>query len=148
MSNIRGFAKISIWHPSSLQQNFIDTGSNTLVDTSSFYECIYSLELPQSTLNSITCNKRSDALRDALNIQLSDDLTSNKTVQDFDRLIKLVDDILGENVSSWISTEQEEKLKNGDAITLRQHQLLSLRHHLQWIYDTFCHLPGIAISIR
>jgi hypothetical protein len=61
----------------------------------------------------------------------------------------VIDEILSnKDESSWSDSEESRQLLNSESINLRQHQLLALRQHIQWVYDTFVNVIDVNVSLH
>jgi hypothetical protein len=70
-------------------------------------------------------------------------------IEQFKQVINVIDEILSNKYeSSWSDSEESRQLFNGESINLRQHQLLALRQHIQWVCDTFINVPDVNVSFQ
>ncbi len=65
-------------------------------------------------------------------------------------VIKALDNIIKDkNGSDWVYSQKEwRQLPDGESLNLREHPLLALRQHLQWVYDTFKSIPHVNVTFR
>lgn len=149
-SNNSSPLKLRVWRYCRWKKEFLDTNKNGLADVTGFQECLYSWEPIGDPFGSVTSGEQTQRLREeliekfALGIKLEE-----RGIEQFKKVIQLIDEILSnEDESSWSDLAELEHLSHDDSVNLRQHQLLALRHHIQWVCDTFANVPDINVSLR
>ena len=150
ISNSSSPLRLSIWRPCRWNKEYLDTKDNSLADMGAYQECLYSWEPFGDPFGSVTSSEQTQRLRE----ELMEKFALAKPVQErgikqFKQVISVIDEILSnKDESSWSDSEESRQLFNGESINLRQHQLLALRQHIQWVCDTFVNVPDVNVSFQ
>jgi hypothetical protein len=116
----------------------------------SLQKCLYTWEPASDPFVGIYDSQRGRPIEDSL----LDAFSTSKPMEQrgLDALQKplaLIDALLQTpGASSWSDSEHIIRTPLDEPLHLRQHTMLALRHHLQWILDTFEHGPQISITVR
>ncbi|MBD2279940.1 hypothetical protein [Aphanizomenon flos-aquae] len=149
ISNSSSPLRLRIWRPCRWNKEYLDTKDNSLADMGAYQECLYSWEPFGDPFGSVTSSEQTQRLRE----ELMEKFALAKPVQErgikqFKQVISVIDEILSnKDESSWSDSEESRQLSNGESINLRQHQLLALRQHIQWVCDTFANVPDVNVSL-
>ncbi|MTJ48256.1 hypothetical protein [Dolichospermum sp. UHCC 0259] len=150
ISNSSSPLRLRIWRPCRWNKEYLDTKDNSLADMGAYQECLYSWEPFGDPFGSVTSSEQTQRLRE----ELMEKFALAKPVQErgieqFKQVIIVIDEILSNKYeSSWSDSEESRQLFNGESINLRQHQLLALRQHIQWVCDTFVNVPDVNVSFQ
>ncbi|GAX35953.1 hypothetical protein [Nodularia sp. NIES-3585] len=149
-SNNSSPLRLQVWRSCRWKKEFLDTNKNDLADVTAFQECLYSWEPVEHPFGSITSGEQTQRLTKELIENFSLGIKpEERGIEQFKKVIQVIDDILShENESAWSDLEEFGHLSNYDSVNLRQHRLLALRQHIQWVCDTFANVPDISISLR
>lgn len=141
--------RLRVWRPYRLEKEYLDTNKNALVDVTSFQECLYSWEPFGDPFGSVTSSEQTQRLREELMEKFAPERpVDERGIENLKNAIKVMDYILSsKDNSSWGDSEDVGYLSNGENVNLRQHQLLALRQHIQWVCDTFVNVPGVNVSL-
>jgi hypothetical protein len=74
------------------------------------------------------------------------DASQSLTLPELEDLIQTIGRSLSE--ATWSVTQEARRLPNGATLNLRLHGLLAFKRHLQWIRDTFEHIPNMQVRLR
>jgi hypothetical protein len=138
-----------VWRPCRWEREYLDVNKHRPADITSFQECIYSWEPFSNIFDSITNSESAETLK----ISLLEDFApahppGERVVEKLSKVINNIDDIL-QNGSDWTESQKEFRpLSDGKSLNLREHQLLALRQHIQWVYDTFKSIPYVNVTFR
>ncbi|MUG97090.1 hypothetical protein F7734_34040 [Scytonema sp. UIC 10036] len=149
-SNSSSQLQLRVWQSCRWRREYLDTNKNGLADITSFQECIYLWEPFSDPFGSVIGTELTQQLREVLieNFALARP-PHERGIENLKKAIEVMDTILSsKNDSSWGDSEEFGYLSNGGNVNLRQHHLLALRQHIQWIYDTFVGVPGVNVSLR
>ncbi|MDM3846345.1 hypothetical protein [Anabaena sp. AL93] len=150
ISNSSSPLRLRIWRPCRWNKEYLDTKDNSLADMGAYQECLYSWEPFGDPFGSVTSSEQTQRLRE----ELMEKFALAKPVQErgikqFKQVISVIDEILSnKDESSWSDSEESRQLLNSESINLRQHQLLALRQHIQWVYDTFVNVIDVNVSLH
>lgn len=148
-SNSPSPLKLIVWRPCRLEKKYLDTNKNVLVEPIDYQEEIYSWEPAGDPFGSVTSSEQTQRLREELIEKFTKEIKpENRGIQQFKQVLELIDEILSNDESSWSDLEELGRLSNSDSVNLRQHQLLALRQHIQWVCDAFVNVPGINVSLH
>ena len=141
---------LRIWRSCRWQKIYFDTSKNGLADVASFHECIYSWEPCGDPFGSITNIEQTERLREALIEKLSpQNPPKDRKIENLKDAIEIMNEILStKDGSSWGDSEEVRQLSSGEKIYIRQHQLLALCQHIQWVYDTFINIQDAYVSLN
>ncbi len=141
---------MSIWRSCRWEKEYFDTSTNNLADVNSFQECFYSWEPFGDPFGSIINIEKTQRLREVLMEKFSlEQPPDQRRIENLQDVLQVMDEILAiEDDSSWSDSEDIRPLSKSENVNLRQHQLLALRQHIQWVYDTFIHVPDINVSFK
>lgn len=150
LSNNSSPLKLRVWRSCRWEKEFLDTNKNGLADVTAFQECLYSWEPVGDPFGSITSSEQTQRLREELIENFSLEIQpQEREIENFKQVIQVIDNILSnEHDSSWSDLEEMGRLSNVDSVNFRQHQLLALRQHIQWVCDTFVNVPDINVSLH
>ncbi|MBD2516025.1 hypothetical protein H6G93_13575 [Nostoc sp. FACHB-973] len=141
--------KLTIWQPCRWEKKYLDTNTNTLVDPTFYQQQIYSWEPSEHPFDSVTSSEQTQRLREELIEKFTLGIKPEKRgIEQFKQVIQVIDEILSNDESSWSDSEETRPLSNSDTVNLRQHQLLALRQHIQWVCDTFANVPDVNVSLH
>lgn len=148
-SNSSSPLKLVVWQPCRWKKKYLDTNTNALVEPTFYQEQIYSWQPFGDPFGSITSSEQTQRLREELIEKFTLARKPEKRgIEQFKQVIHVIDEILSNDESSWSDSEEFGRLSNGDSINLRQHQLLALRQHIQWVCDTFVNVPNVNVSLH
>ncbi|MBU7582780.1 MAG: hypothetical protein KAF91_07690 [Nostoc sp. TH1S01] len=148
-SNISSSLKLIVWQPCRWKNKYLDTNTHGLVDPTFYQEQIYSWEPFGDPFGSVTSSEQTQRLREELIEKFTLEINPEKRgIEQFKKVIQVIDEILSNDESSWSDLEELGGLSNSDSVNLRQHQLLALRQHIQWVCDTFVNVPDVNVSIH
>lgn len=147
-SNSSSPLKLVVWQPCRWKKKYLDTNTSALVEPTFYQEEIYSWEPFGDPFGSVISSEQTQRLREELieNFTLATK-PEERGIKQFKQVIQVIDEILSNDESSWSDLEQLGRLSNSDSVNLRQHQLLSLRQHIQWVCDTFVNVPDVNVSL-
>lgn len=140
---------LRIWRPCRWDREYLDTATRGPAIAEHFQECLYSWSPPNSPFDCISDPDATERLRNALlDTFAPSNPSSERGLDAVATVITLIDEILEhESASSWAELAHTTRTTAGEQLQLRQHPLLALRHHLQWLFDTFKHAPSTSITI-
>lgn len=149
-SNNSSPLKLIVWRPCRWKKQYLDTNRNALVDPTSYQEQIYSWEPFGDPFGSLTSSEQTQRLREELIEKFAPSIKPEKRgIEQFQHVIQVIDEILfNKDESSWSDSEELRPLSKNDSVNLRQHQLLALRQHIQWVCDTFVYVPDVNVSLH
>jgi hypothetical protein len=150
ISNSSSPLRLRIWRHCRWNKEYLDTKDNSLADMGAYQECLYSWEPFGDPFGSVTSSEQTQRLREELmeKFALAKPL-QERGIEQFKQVINVIDEILSNKYeSSWSDSEDSRQLFNGESINLRQHQLLALRQHIQWVCDTFINVPDVNVSFQ
>jgi hypothetical protein len=150
ISNISSPLRLRIWRPCRWNKEYLDTKDNSLADMGTYQECLYSWEPFGDPFGSVTSSEQTQRLREELmeKFALAKPL-QERGIEQLKQVISVIDEILSNKYeSSWSDSEESRQLSNGESINLRQHQLLALGQHIQWVCDTFVNVPDANVSFH
>lgn len=150
ISNISSSLRLNIWRSCRWRKQYLDTRNNGIADVTSYQECLYSWEPFGDPFSSLTNSEQTQRLREELIEKFSlENPFSERGIENLQQAIQVINEILSKDgESSWGDSEETRSLSNGDNINLRQHQLLALSQHLQWVCDTFVNVPSVNVSFH
>lgn len=133
----------------SLGKKYLDINTNALVEPTFYQEEIYSWEPFGDPFGSVTSSEQTQRLREELIEKFTLVIKPERRgIEQFKQVIQVIDEIVSNNESSWSDLEELGRLSNSDSVNLRQHQLLALRQHIQWVCDTFVNVPDVNVSLH
>ncbi|MEH1814814.1 MAG: hypothetical protein V7K26_24920 [Nostoc sp.] len=148
-SNSSSPLKIVLWQPCCWGKKYLDTNTNALVEPTFYQQEIYSWEPFGDPFGSVTSSEQTQRLREELIESFTLVIKPEKRgIEQFKKVIQVIDEILSNGESSWSDLEELGRLSNSDSVNLRQHQLLALRQHIQWVCDTFINVPDVNVSVH
>ncbi|MBN3889414.1 MULTISPECIES: hypothetical protein [unclassified Nostoc] len=148
-SNSSSPLKVVLWQPCRWGKKYLDTNTNALVEPTFYQEEIYSWEPFGDPFGSVTSSEQTQRLREELIEKFTLVIKPEKRgIEQFKQVIQVIDEILSNDQSSWSDLEELGRLSNSDSVNLRQHQLLALRQHIQWVCDTFVNVPNVNVSLH
>ena len=143
--------QLRVWRPCRWEREYLDVNKQRPAEVTSFQECIYSWE-PFSTLSDsiIYTTERTETLRKVLEDFAPTHSPEQREIGKLKMVITALDNIIKDKDSSnWITSQKELKQSpEEESLNLREHPLLALRQHLQWVYDTFKSIPHVNITFR
>ncbi len=150
MVNNSSQLRLRVWRPSRWKREYLDTNKNGLADVTSFQECVYSWEPFGDPFGSVTSSEQTQRLQEVLMENFALERPCHERgIENLREAIQVMDEILsGKYDSLWGDSEEFGRLSNGENVNLRQHQLLALRQHIQWVCDTFASVPGVNVSLH
>jgi hypothetical protein len=142
--------RISVWRPVRWQREYFDVTHGKAADLYSFQESIYSWELLESPFDGIVDVANTQTIRSALMEKFAPEVApTERRVGVLAEALAIIDEVLASGTSSWTDSQSDvEPDKEKPRINIKQHRLLALRHRLQWIYDTFNHVPNANVMFR
>ena len=148
-SNSSSPLKLVVWQPCRWEKKYLDTNTNALVEPTFYQDPIYSWEPFGDPFGSVTSSEQTQRLREELIEKFTLATKPEKRgIEQFKQVIQVIDEILSNEESSWSDLEELGRLSNSDSVNLRQHQLLALRQHIQWVCDTFVNVPDVNMSLH
>lgn len=143
--------KLTVWRPVRWNREYLDVKLGQPADLFSFQQSVYSLEIQESPFDGIEDAEKTEIIRAALLDKFAPEVPhTDRTIEALSEVLSLISSLSQSGESSWSDSEQEQRLPGREKsnIGLRQHRLLALRSQLQWLYDTFRHVPDASITIR
>lgn len=126
----------------------MDVDKKAPASIDSFQECIYSWELLEDPFAAAT-PEQTEEIRKIFSNFAPDKSPHERELQVLKGCIQTFDEVLKTSDNfSWSESQSFIRLQDGDVINFRQHRLLALRQHLQWIYDSFGDVPGANLTLR
>ncbi|MEH2127206.1 hypothetical protein [Nostoc sp.] len=145
--------KLIVWQPCRWEKKYLDISTNALVEPTFYQQPIYSWEPFGDPFGSVTSSEQTQRLREELIEKFTLGIKPEKRgIEQLQQVIQVIDEILSNDESSWSDSEElgllSRRLSNSDTVNLRQHQLLALRQHIQWVCDTFVSVPDVNVSLH
>jgi hypothetical protein len=139
--------RLRVWRLCRWEREYFDTIKRHPAEVASFQECIYSWEPFGDPFGSVTSCEQIQRLRDVL--ENFAPTPSERDIENLKNAIKVMDEILSNTDESyWGDSEAYGQNAYGEPVNLRQHHLLALRQHIQWVYDTFSCVPETNVTLR
>lgn len=140
--------KLTVWRPCRWEREYLDLRGG-LADRTSYQESIYSWETSEDPYGAIADVGQSRHVQESLRQFEPGQPPSERSIEKLREAITAIDGALtATDDSAWSDSQGRERLLDGDTLLLRQHKLLALYHHLQWVCDTFASVPDANITIR
>jgi hypothetical protein len=143
--------RVSIWRPVRWHREYFDVTHRKAADLDSFQESIYSWELLESPFDGIEDGDKTESIRSALVGKFGADVPhTERQVEALAETLSLIDKVIDSGTSFWTDSQSEIEPPEKDKpkIGIRQHRLLALHVRLQWLYDTFHHVPNASVMFR
>jgi hypothetical protein len=141
--------RLCVWLPCRWEREYFDITKRHPAEVTSFQECIYSWEPNGDPFSSVTSSEQLQRLREVLENFAPENTPSERGIENLKNALKVMDEILSNtDNSSWGYSEEYGQNANGEQVNLRQHHLLALRQHIQWVSDTFSSVPETNVTIR
>lgn len=142
--------QLCVWRPSRFQHSHMNVENGFYMDGSLFHEQIYKWETKEDILGAVTNSDLTENLRivliDHFNPANSFEL---RRIKYLENSLRVMDELLSDkSFSDWGDVIDTRRIVTNEPLHLRQHKLLALRQHIQWIYDTFSLVPDANITIR
>jgi hypothetical protein len=142
--------QLRVWRPCRWEREYLDVNKQRPAEVASFQECIYSWEPFSNLLDSITHTEQTETLGEVLENFAPTHSPEKRKVEKLKMVIEALDNIIKDkDGSNWIDSQRELKQSpEGESLNLREHPLLALRQHIQWVYDTFKSIPHVNVTFR
>jgi hypothetical protein len=151
--------RLTVWRACSWKQDYLNLLEGGCVEKTNFAEEIYSWRIYEDLYGSIDSEKAENirlsfeefdpASLNFVNEEKYETFFSAFSIKKLQQPLKVIDSVLSaSSESGWVMSKTSERISSSARIQLCQHPLLALRHHLQWIYDTFNGTPNTSITIR
>lgn len=143
--------RVSIWRPVRWHKEYFDVTQGKAADLDSFQESIHSWEILESPFDGIEDGNKTEMIRSAMVDRFAPEVPhTERKVEALAEILAMIDEVLANGTSSWSDSQSEIDPPEKDRlkISIRQHRLLALRIRLQWLYDTFHHVPNANVTFR
>lgn len=147
--------RLNVWRPAHIERALMydnrsaDDESISELQEGRLHEQVYSWRLVGDVWTALGNDDRSQEIKKCLTTSFDCGLPPNE--RGFDKmdstLTKLRDYLSEESNGRWQAWEQPTDEEDPNSAYQVQ-PLLSLYHHLQWLYDVFQNVPGASVTIR
>jgi hypothetical protein len=128
----------------------MNTSTGAVVAPDELHELLYAWETSEDVLGSIATSSDAAEVRQALfDPAAAAPTPAGRTIRDLRVAIGVIERILDTpEATAWGDSMEARSLPNGQSLSLRQHRLLALRSHLDWICSTFENMPNVFVTVR
>jgi len=138
--------RLRIWRPCQWYREVSDSAGRPL-DAEQHYEPIYTWTAPPGIAECIVDPRSSERLQGVLTDAFTEEM--RLPISHLATILESVDAVLSRaGASDWSDSEEEKRLNDMEAVSLRFHPLLAFRLHLEWLIDTFGQVPEATISLQ
>jgi len=145
--------RLKVWRPSRRDKEYMATDNEGPVELASLDECLYTWESSEDLFGSVIDQDQTERIREVLMTTFRPDKPiEERGVNRLDAVVRVMDEILVDNGydrrGSWLTSGHVGRSPAGEEVNLRQQGLLALRQHIQWVHDTFVHVPDAHVTLR
>ena len=142
--------RLQVWKPCRWDRQYLSSDTGAPATDEAFQECIYVWEPLGDPFACITAPEETRQLRDALIEAFAPGRpVGERAVEGLQKPLDIIDRILNTpGIVSWADSPYALRTSGEEVLHLRQHMLLALRQHLQWVLDIFKHAPRVSVTVR
>jgi hypothetical protein len=152
IDNTKAF-RLTVWRPLARERRIAfekpdSAGDRPLLPADSLYEAIYEWQPKIDVWASIETPEVTNELRELISRFDPFEPALNRTIAHLGLFLEKLQEIHLGGGGRWADCEIPADETGDTDVQFRSNTALALHRHLQWVHDTFQHVPGAEITIR